>query len=172
MPTPVTMRQRCVCSLCPGPHLSRKPGQMALPTPGGADLPGLAPVTTHLLPTKGTKPSGEASPLAPWGDRAWALGVTAEGWPQPALHSLAAEAPEAVKHTSSLFLWNWPRFPAMPGPCRTPSPGAPGWLGTYLGRACTHHTMYPGRVRAPARTLYRPLWDCCAGLGLAGMDLG
>lgn len=77
-------------------------------------------------------------------------------------------------HTHSLFLWNWPRFPAMPGPCRTPSPGALGWLGTYLGRACTHHTMYPGRVR-PALTLHvgeLQLVLCAAHSGIDQVGVG
>lgn len=124
-------RQRWVCSL------SWRPGQVALPTLGGvwpehpkplpADLSSPAQVTTHPPPgIKGTNLSGEVPLWPPGKTQLEGQAQPSPPGPQPASCSMAAKALEVYKLHKLPLLWNWPSFQEMLGPCRTPSPRAPG----------------------------------------------
>lgn len=86
------------------------------------------------------------------------------------MSSLAAEAPERLSSTQAPLLLESAVFPGNTRPLQDTSPGAPGCLGTYLGRPCMHHTLCPGRVRPghshPAHPFHRLISDHHAGLGL------
>lgn len=139
-------------------------GQMALPTPGGSSLgtPSHCPQTcpaqpwlpsTHLQRTRGPD-FQDPYPLRAPGETARVPEVTAGGGPSPQLPrpqptscSPTAKAPEIHK-LYKLLLWNQPCFQEVPGPRRTPSPGALRSLGTCMG-SLAHITQRVRQGEAP-----------------------
>lgn len=109
-----------------------RPGQMALPTPGGSGLstpshcpptcPAWAPVITRLLRIEGTNPSGEVPLSPPREIRAWALEVTVGGGvdPGPPCPLWQLRPQRGCQAHKPLFLWNRLCFLETLGPCRTP----------------------------------------------------
>ncbi|CAK7321778.1 hypothetical protein VULLAG_LOCUS23578 [Vulpes lagopus] len=144
--------QEAEVGLLPVPRTpARKPGQMALPTPGRGlaqapqatarrptpSSPGYQPSTSKV---QGDKPFRRGTPSGLLGRQS--LGSKSHSW-RVCSNSTSRDILEPHKLPP---LWNLPCFQEMPGPCRTP------W--DLSGQALQASHLVPRLGESPAHTLH------------------